>query len=265
MSWSSASCTRIRSGACRSDDDLVGQRGQVLAVVRLAARHVVERRVDARAAGVAGEVAAVERVVAVVVQVLHVVRGDRHLLRPVGRLGRVVLRRVGPGVELGPLDLDAVLLERVVDARPPRPRAACRRCAPAASSAALSPAVAFTPMLPSSIALAVAVVEAAGRVVVQRVRVTEDPPGVRVGRGPAAGRPGRPPTARRRPWRRRRPARSPRRCPRGPAVRAPSCRSQKRCASVSSAGGTASVDLDRRCPRPARRRSGGPARRRRAG
>ena len=134
MSWSSASCTRIRSGACRSVTIWSASAASCSRYVRLAGRHVVERRAHARAAGVAGEVAAVERVVAVVVQVLHVVRGDRDLLRR-GRPAPAGCSATGrPRRRTTPTRPGRRTSRTSSRARRPRPRSACRRSGPAAAA-----------------------------------------------------------------------------------------------------------------------------------
>ena len=95
MSWSSASGDDDHVGRVEIDHDLVRDLALPLLVLGVARRRIVERRRDAGAAGVAEEVAAVVRVVAVVVEVLHVEVRDRVRLRAVERLRRVVRRRVG--------------------------------------------------------------------------------------------------------------------------------------------------------------------------
>ena len=163
----------------RVDDDLslLAEPG----LVRLGRRgNVVERRADPWAAGVAGEVAPVERIVAIVVQVLHVERGDRELLVAVRCHRGCVRRRIRARGEGRRLDLDSVLVEGEVEpahrvggegvehpGRRQQDGVVIRQC--------LQPEAAQHDPVP------VAVVERLARVVVQRVRVTEDAAGVRVG------------------------------------------------------------------------------------
>ena len=80
--------------------NLQSQVAQVLLIGRLRGRHEVERRVDARATGVADEVAPVERIVAEVVEVLDVVVGGRELGVRIGGGRREVLGRIDAGLQL---------------------------------------------------------------------------------------------------------------------------------------------------------------------
>ena len=97
--------------------DLLGLLGQLGAVLGVARRDVVERRRDARAAGVAGEVAAVGRVVAEVVEVLDVVVRHRVLVVAVGPPWRRVAGRIDALPQHRLLGhLHRVLVEAEVDA-----------------------------------------------------------------------------------------------------------------------------------------------------
>ena len=161
-------------------NDLLGDVAEVRLVRRDARRDVVEGRVHAGAPCVAHEVAPVERVVAEVVEVLDIVGGDAEPLVAVERLWRSVRRRIDPRVQLQLLlDHHLVLGEREVHATDrrvrdrvegPRRRQQCRVVA----------GHRLDPQAAEDDPVAVAVVERRG-VVVQRVRVTERPPGQRVG------------------------------------------------------------------------------------
>ena len=162
--------------------DLRGDVGEASLVDGVAGGHVVERRAHARAPGVADEVAAVGGIVAEVVEVLEVGGRDGHLVAAVGRRRRCVERRVGAGRERRRLHLDAVLLEREVEAAdgvvvelvedPDRRQQRGR-----------VPARGLDAERRQHDAVAVAVVEQWLRLVVERVRVAEHPPRVGVGAG----------------------------------------------------------------------------------
>ena len=149
----------------------------MLVVGSLALRDVVERRRDARTAGVPGEVAAVERVVAVVVEVLDVEVRDAVGAAAVEGSRRRVEGRVDPRREHRLLrGVDPVLVEREVDAADDR-RAERVEDPGGRQQGEVVPRGRLDAERPEQDAIAVAVVDEP-RLVVERVRVAEGAAGV---------------------------------------------------------------------------------------
>ena len=157
--------------------DLRRERAEVLVVGGLALRDVIEGRRDARTAGVPGEVAAVERVVAEVVEVLDVEVRDAVGAAAVEGSRRRVEGRVDPRREHRLLrGVDPVLVEREVDAADDR-RAERVEDPGGRQQGEVVPRGRLDTERPEQDAIAVPVVDEP-RLVVERVRVAEGAAGV---------------------------------------------------------------------------------------